>query len=215
MKSVLFDVDGTLLNTREFIVSAFEHTVRSTGRNISRPEAEQYMRLGKNLRATYAYMLPEEDTEQMARRHHEFQMDKFHLIQPFDSAQQILTILRDKGFKIAAVTNRARVSAVPSLQHHGLLELFDACICPEDTSFTKPHPEHILTALRAIDRTPEHAWMVGDTHVDIEASRSAGVCSIGISHDMNRNEIQKSGPNHVVFSLRDIIPVVTSQDLLD
>lgn len=208
MKSILFDVDGTLLNTHEFIVSAYEYAMQSIGKPISRPEAERYLRVGKNLRATYAHMVPTEDTEALSQKHHAFQMDKFHLIRPFPGAKDTLQTLKKRGYQLAAVTNRSRASAVPSLQHHGLFELFDACVCPEDTPHTKPHPEHIHTALRALKREPEHAWMIGDTYVDIEAAHGAGVRSIGISHSGSR-DIEAHGPHHVVFSLPEILPIVS------
>lgn len=207
MKAVLFDVDGTLLNTHEFIVSAYEHAVSSIGRAISREEAEKYMRVGTNLRATYKHMLPDENEELLATRHHEYQRDRFNLIQPFEGALETLNALKENGFKIAAVTNRARPSAVPSLSHHGLFTLLDACVCPEDTLRTKPDPEHVRTALRALKVAPENAWMVGDTSVDIEAAHASGVSSIGISHSGD-DSIRKSRPRHVVLSLSEILPIV-------
>lgn len=207
MKAILFDVDGTLLNTHEFIVSAYEHALQSIGKPITRTEAEAYLGVGKNLRATYAHMLPEEDTELLARRHHEYQLDRFHLIRPFDGARDVLRKLKEAGFKLAAVTNRSRISAIPSLVNAQLDDLLDVRICPEDTKRTKPDPEHIHTALRMLDREAEHSWMVGDTYVDIEAAHSAGVRSIGISH--TRNEaIREYNPHHVVFSLHEILPIV-------
>lgn len=209
MKSVLFDVDGTLLNTHEFIVSAYEFALQSIGKPITRAEAEQYFDVGKNLRATYAYMVPDEDTELLSRRHHEFQLDRFHLIQPFEGAHDVLRELKHAGYKLAAVTNRSRASAIPSLERAGLNDFFDARICPEDTLRTKPDPEHILTALRALGQKTEHAWMVGDTYVDIEAAHAANVRSIGISHSGN-DAIREHNPQHVVFSLPEILPIVFS-----
>jgi pyrophosphatase PpaX len=207
MKAVLFDVDGTLLNTHEFIVSAYEHALQSIGKPITRTEAETYLSVGKNLRGTYMHMVPNEDTELLAARHHEFQLDKFHLIKPYDGARDVLSTLKQAGYKLAAVTNRSRSSAVPSLEQARLNEFFDVRICPEDTVRTKPDPEHIYTALRALERDAEHSWMVGDTYVDIEAARAAGVRSIGISH--TRNEaIRENNPHHVVFSLPEILPIV-------
>lgn len=212
MKSVLFDVDGTLLNTHEFIVSAYEHALASIGRPITREEAEQYLHVGKNLRGTYAHMLPDEDAELLATRHHEFQRDRFHLIQPFDGARDVLSELKQVGYKLAAVTNRTRASALISLEQAGLNEFFDVRICPEDTLRTKPDPEHIFTALRALEREAEHAWMIGDTHVDIEAAHAARVRSIGISHS-RQEHIRQSRPHHVVFSLSEILPIISEDQI--
>lgn len=209
MKAVLFDVDGTLLNTDEFIVSAYEYAMASIGKPISRDEAVRYFRLGKNLRATYAHVQPDEDTELLAQTHHQYQLSRFHLISAFEGARETLSALKDARYKLAAVTNRSRPSAIPSLEHAGLLEFMDVQICPEDTLRTKPDPEHIRTALRALDHSNEHAWMVGDTHVDIEAAHAASVRSIGISHS-GSDEIRKYRPTRVVFSLSEIIPIVSS-----
>ncbi len=214
MKAVLFDVDGTLLNTHEFIVSAYEHALASIGRPVTRSEAEAYLLLGKNLRATYAHMMPDEDTELLATRHHEFQRDRFHLIQPFNGAREVLNALKNSGQKLAAVTNRARASALPSLENAGLRDFFDVFVCPEDTLRTKPDPEHIHTALRALGREAENAWMVGDTAVDIEAAHAANVRSIGISHSKQEG-IRESRPHHVVFSLPEILPIVLMENTRD
>ncbi len=207
MKAVLFDIDGTLLNTHEFIVSAYEYALASIGKTITRAEAEAYLRVGKNLFGTYEHMHPEENTELLAQRLHEYQRDKFHLIQPFDGARDVLTELKRAGYKLAAVTNRSRSSAIPSLEQTELNEFFDARICPEDTLRTKPDPEHIHTALRALGLEAEQAWMVGDTHADIEAAHSAGVRSIGISHS-GGDDVRKSLPHHMIFSLPEILPIV-------
>ncbi len=203
MKAVLFDVDGTLLNTHEFIVSAFEYSLLSIGKTLTRTEAEQYLHVGKSLRGTYAHMLPDEDADLLATRHHNFQCDRFHLIQPFNGARDVLSELKQSGYKLAAVTNRSRSSALPSLEQAGLNQFFDVRICPEDTLRTKPDPEHIFTALRALEREAEHAWMIGDTFADIEAAHAAGVRSIGISHTGN-NAIRVYRPTHFVDSLREI-----------
>lgn len=207
MKAILFDVDGTLLNTHEFIVSAYEHAAASVGNSITREEAERFLHFGKNLGATYAHMLPEKDAELLARRHREFQRDKFHLIRPFEGARNLLSELKSVGYKLAAVTNRSRASAILSLEQAGLNEFLDAHVSPEDTLRTKPDPEHIHTALRALEREAEHAWMIGDTYVDIEAAHAAGVRSIGISHT-GSTEIRAHSPHNVVFSLPEILPIV-------
>jgi pyrophosphatase PpaX len=201
MKAVLFDVDGTLLNTHEFIVSAFEHAVRSTGRNITRVEAEHYMRAGKDLLTIYAHMLPEEDAELLAERHREYQKSRFHLATAFEGARDTLQKLRDANYKLATVTNRARASVIPTLIQTGLVDFFDTHVCMEDTLRTKPDPEHVMTALRALGRQPEYAWMIGDTPADIEAAHAAGVSSIGISHS-------RQDPHYVVYSLPEILPIV-------
>lgn len=210
MKSVLFDVDGTLLNTHEFIVSAYEHALQSIGRPISRTEADAYFKVGKSLRDTYKYMLPDEDADLLVRRHHEYQRHRFHLIHPFEGASKTLQKIKQVGFKLAAVTNRSRDSAIPSLEQNMLIDYFDAVVCPEDTLHAKPHPSHLQSALRLLERDPEHSWMVGDSAVDIAAAHSASVRSIGISH-FGDDSIKKHRPDHVVYSLEEILPIVFSR----
>ncbi|TSC86552.1 MAG: pyrophosphatase PpaX [Parcubacteria group bacterium Gr01-1014_8] len=206
-KAVLFDVDGTLLDTYEYIIRAYEHVTTEEGAPISRATAVLLASQGKTLRENYEMLFPEKDALRLMQAHRDFQEKNLQLVMIFPNVKETLQTLKDKGIKLATVTNRMRKSSIATMQHVKIVSMFDALLSQDDVTRAKPDPEHVSAALRAVDVEAKDAWFVGDTPVDIQAGKAAGVGTIGISYGPHADLVAYE-PDHIVYTIEDILPIV-------
>ncbi len=207
IKAILFDIDGTLLDTSEFILQAFEHSLKQGGiTGVTRTHIAQEM--GPPLFEMYQLLAPGKNPEEFVRAHRDFQSKKLHLSTPFSEAQEVLQKIHEKGVKIAAVTSRSNENSVKTLELADIKEYFEIIISFEDVKKHKPDPEGILMALQYMNIRPVDAIMVGDTHVDIEAGKNAGTTTVGITHGIRGDEVKTSSPDYVITSLPELLTIL-------
>lgn len=207
IEAVLFDVDGTLLDTTEFIYQAYEHTFNNHG--ISPPTREELGKMmGKPLEEYYRFFAPNTDTNQLCETHRTFQAENLSLCIPFPNTRSTLTELKKAGLKIAAVTTRSKRTSVDTLRVANLLNLIDTIISREDVENLKPHPEPLFKALEQLKVEPKNAVMIGDTDIDIKAGKNAGTKTIGASYGFQGNKIIDSNPDYVVDDIAETVPLI-------
>ena len=206
VRSVLFDVDGTLLDTNEYIYQAFEHTLNTYGAPTSRETMKVHM--GKLLHHMYEIFAPSHNAESLAQTHREFQEKNTYLATVFPHVIETLEKLRASNIKIAAVTTRSRESCIATLDHTGLHQLLDVVVTGDDVQKHKPDPEPLNKALAALGARASEAFMVGDTSIDVFAGKNAGVKTIAVTYGFHAETVANSNPDHVVASIREILPLV-------
>ena len=205
--AALFDVDGTLLNTAEFVNQAFVHTFQIHG--LPQKSTDEIAALmGKPLEEMYRHFSASEDVSGLCETHRSFQVENLHLSVPFANTQETLRRLKDAGIKIAAITTRSRRTSIKTLEMGGILGYFDAIISGEDVEHLKPHPEPLFKALQQLDIRPANAVMIGDTEVDILAGRNAKVMTIGVSYGFRGPHIARSKPDFIIEDIADLIPLL-------
>lgn len=206
-KAVLFDADGTLLDTTEFIYQAFEYTFRRHGiKAIPREELASLM--GTELEQVYATVVADMDPAVLSRTHREFQKHNGQLVKAYPDVLNVLTQLRAQGIKTAVITSR-KGHVASSLEHTGVFQLVDVTISGNDVTHNKPHPEGIEKALATLEVPASDAVVVGDTAADIAAGRAAGVSTIGVTWGFYGPAIQQVHPDWVVSSVTDLLLIVT------
>lgn len=203
--TVLFDVDGTLLDTREFIFAAFEHALTQGG--VALPEREWLSaQVGKPLEQIYA-SLAETAIDVLVEAHRSFQAANLHLSVAFEGAAETLARLRDEGVALGAVTSRSRRTSLLTLEQSGLAPYFGAVVSAEDTELLKPHPQPLSKALGMLGRSAEHAAMVGDTPGDVEAGKALGMLTVGATYGFFGPGIAASAPDHLIGDVRELAAV--------
>ena len=209
MRAVLFDIDGTLLDTHEFIVQAFEYALRRHGYPVPPRNALISLVIGQSLVDGYAALNGgDRDVAELIETHRTFQEHHLDLCSAYAGAAEVLAVLRERGFRLAAVTNRSRRTSVKTLEMTGLAPFFDVVVSSEDTPRPKPYPDPLFIALEALAVAPEEALIVGDSAVDMEAGRSAGVFSIAVTNGGADHRLAGSRPNLVIPSLAALLPLL-------
>ena len=176
VRAVLFDWDGTLLNSYDADLHAYLSMFHALGINWTERELAQHYSPNW-LRVYRAAQLPRSkwiEADRLWTRAYKLENPPL-----LPGARHIVRLLSQK-FDLGIVTsgNRARVRR--QLRQLELASYFSACVCSEDAAKRKPHPAPLQLALQRLRRAPEHCVYVGDTAEDIEMARSAGVRAIGV-----------------------------------
>lgn len=176
--TILFDFDGTLMDTNHIIIESWQHTFRTIeGREESLDRL--IPTFGEPLEQTMKTFFPDMPVEESIEVYRSFQRDHFTgYIELFPGTKEMLRKVKDAGFKTAVVTSRLIGTTMEALEKFGIVEYFDVVITPHDTTKHKPDPEPALVALEKLGSKPENAAFIGDTYFDIGCANNAGVKAI-------------------------------------
>jgi len=177
---ILFDLDGTLIDSTEAILDSFRRSFAELGGRYPGDEEVKAL-VGHPLTEMYrSYGVPEERVAEYVecykahyRRVHTL---KTVLLPGAREAVELAASFARPG----VVTTKTGKYSRELLEHFGLMGCFEVLIGSEDVRRHKPHPEPLLTALERMGGHTEHAWMIGDTCLDMEAARAAGVRPAGV-----------------------------------
>lgn len=203
IQAVLFDVDGTLLDTTEFIYGGFDHTLAAHGH--TPVERARYARvMGKPLDVCYVELAPDGDPALLCETHRTWQAGNLHLSVAYPEADAVLRTLRDAGLRLAAITSRSRRTSVHTLELAGLTGYLDLVLSAEDATAIKPDPAPLRLALERLGVAPAAAVMVGDTDADILAGRAAGTRTVGVTYGFHGEAIHDAHPDATIDRLADL-----------
>lgn len=123
----------------------------------------------------------------------------------YDGVQEGLDYMKQSGYRLGCVTNKAREFTLPILRDLGVEDYFEVIICGDDTARKKPDPLPLLTAAERVSVKPEHSLMLGDSQSDVKAARAAGFQIICMSYGYNHGEdIRSFDPDAVIDSFTEL-----------
>jgi pyrophosphatase PpaX len=209
-RAVVFDVDGTLLDTREFIFGAFEHALATSGvKGVTRRHIAMIM--GQPTRAMYATLAPGYDVQVLTALHAEHHAAHLDLIAAYDDAVKVLDEMQRRGLGLGVFTGYHR-GTHDRLREFKMFEYFSTIVESTRYEHHKPHPEGLELAMRELEVTPEQTVFIGDGVTDMEAGVRAGVPRlIGITHGFcTREDLEAHGATHIIGSLRELPALMDS-----
>ena len=204
--AILFDLDGTLLDSIDLIVGAFQHT---TGLHLGAPidRAEVVPTIGRPLAAVLEELAPARGAtllvsyEEYIRLHH----DRLARLYPETAA--VLNDLRARGYPLGIVTSKRRTVAQLAFDATGVDRLVDLVLCVEDTPRAKPAPDPLLAAAARLGLAPGDCLYVGDSRHDLEAAAAAGMPSAAALWGPNDPAMLAAlGPAHLLSALSELLP---------
>lgn len=180
-QTLLFDLDGTLLDSREAVIEAVAQTADQLAPGLF-SRNELLHRFGESLDDflfAIAEAAGEIDKDEVSQQYFAFVRKHIHLHSKlFPGVQEGLELLKNAGCQLAVVTNKQREFAVAGLELAGIDSFFDAVVAVDDVSRGKPSAEPVLRALSIMGKQPEEALMIGDSRYDVVAAWEAGVPSV-------------------------------------
>lgn len=177
LRVVLFDLDGTLIDSTELIVASYEQTYRSMGRLMTREAI--LAELGIPLRDTLARYFAGAELERATETYLAYNLARHDAeVQQMAGIRSLVQRLATAGLRLGVVTSKLRSTALRGLALCNLDRWFEVVVAKEDTLRHKPESEPLIYALAAFDVDARQCAYVGDTANDVEAARGAGVRSI-------------------------------------
>lgn len=207
IKAVLFDLDGTIMDTNELIIQSFLYALKGiVPSDFNREHIIPSM--GLPLSMQLQLFSGREQVEDLIAAYREVNL-RLHdeYVKAFPNVNEVFAKLHEAGIRIGIVTTKIRLTTERGLRYVGLYDYVepDAIVTIEDVERPKPDPEPVRRALEALGIEPDAALMVGDSVVDIQASEAAGVASVGVAWSLKGEALLKeSGARHVIHDMRDL-----------
>lgn len=210
LPAVLFDMDGTLLDSIELIIESAVFAFDSReGPRPTRPEWKAL--IGTPLDAMLnKWAVSDDDAALLKARYRQFQVenhDKF--VSLYDGVEETLRELHGRGHPLGIVSSKLDAGIRRSMDHFKLTPLFDVIVGIEHTTRHKPDPEPVVYALTQLKVKPHEAWFVGDSPHDIGAGRDAGVTTVAVPWGAyTKAEIDPAGPNYWIERMGELTALV-------
>ena len=201
---VLFDLDGTLIDTVDMILSSMRHaTAEVLGEAL--PDHVLMHNVGVPLRAQMTEFSPEHAEELLVsyRAHNALVHDD--MVAEYPGTESGLEALAAAGYRLAIVTSKSRPVAMRGLACFGIEGYFDEIIAYEDTTIHKPEAEPLLEAARRLGVPIERCAYVGDSPHDMNAALAAGAVPVAALWGPFRERVIEPGPAAAIESLSDLI----------
>ena len=209
---VIFDLDGTLVDTAPDLLATLNVLLGELGRRpLTLPEiksaiglgAKALLRNGANLTGA---PLSEDQIEEMFDKYIAYY--SAHIADhstPFPGAVEVLEACREAGVKLAVCTNKLESLSHQVLAALGLDGYFDAVIGSDTLAVRKPDPETVLEILRRTGASPEKTLFVGDSQTDLETARAAKVAIVLVDYGYSATPARELTPDAVISHLREIL----------
>lgn len=213
IKAIVFDSDGTILDTRQLILQGYKTVLAKHGLEHLANDHYIRQRLGKPVPETYEQIIAGHHTqvtvEQLAAEHDEVQNSLVSVIEAYPHTTQILYDWKEKGVKLCLFTSGKNMMIERNFKAAGMgnpHELFDAIITADDGLAHKPEPDAILELLRRVDVHPAHAVVIGDHAYDMIAGvRSHVGLKIGVLHGFGTShELLTAGADFLANDLSSL-----------
>lgn len=209
--TLLFDFDGTLLDTNELIIQTFQYVLgnRFPGK-YERIDILPF--LGPTLHETFD-SIDSEKTEEMIAEYRAWNISMHdELAIEFDSVSETMRLLKAAGMKMGIVSTKRNDMIERGLKLLDVEGVFDVIIGLNDVTNTKPDPEPILLALEKLGAAKEEAMMIGDNYHDIEGGRNAGVRTAGVAWSAKGEEfLQTFQPDYMLQHISDLLDIIKEE----
>jgi pyrophosphatase PpaX len=206
---VLFDLDGTLVDSGAIILASFKHAARTVlARDI---EEEQIAALvgGSNLHDQMRVLSPAH-VDELVRVYREHNRPLHDELQAFEGVEELMETLSEQGRKLGIVTAKGRQTVDLAFGVLSLEPYFDAVVTADMTDRHKPDPAPVLKALELLASEPANAAFVGDSPYDVAAGKAAGVFTVAVSWGKIHPEerLLEAGADFLVHSPRELLDVL-------
>jgi pyrophosphatase PpaX len=207
--AVLFDLDGTLIDSVPLIVESMQHAFEGRRRA---PTVEEWVaRIGTPLEGMIREWAEDEaDLAQLKERYKAHQWAHHDArVTAFPGVPELLDRLSAAGTAMAVVTSKLEASASRSLVHVGIARHFRAVVGLESTARHKPDPEPVLHALALLGAEAAAAAFVGDSPHDVRAGNGAGVPTVAaLWGPFSRAALAEAGPTSFAEAVSDVLDVL-------
>lgn len=203
---VVFDWDGTLLDSAGAIVQAIQSACRDLGAPIPDDASARHV-IGLGLIDALRHAAPDlapENYQAMVERYRHHYLSGDHQLALFPGVPEMLSRLKDAGHILTVATGKSRLGLERALDHSGLRSLFQASRCA-DECHSKPHPQMLEELMAEFGISAEATLMIGDTSHDLLMASNAGVDSLAVTYGAHPHDhLLEHKPKACLHSVREL-----------
>jgi len=206
-KTVLFDFDGTLVDTNELITESFKYTLTKYNHPFTEEELKSFN--GPPLIETFR-TLDETKADLMVKTYQEHNLAHHEAyLTLFPHVEETLQALHEAGIKLGIVSTKMRNAVDLGLDITNIRHYFDSIITLNDVTHAKPDPEPVIKGMGQLNGERETTLMVGDNHHDIVAGHNAQMATAGVSWSLKgRAYLQSYEPTYMLEDMWDLLKIV-------
>ena len=214
MKIIVFDLDGTLLNSLEDLADSANWVLEQHGFPTHPVDAYRYF-VGDGVRKLIERILPQEERTEarIEQCRQEFvAYYKVHMedkTSVYEGITELLVELKNRGLKIAVATNKVHIAVKPLMEKYFPEIRFDSMIGQREGVPVKPAPQIMFDILRETGCEPSEALHVGDTATDMQLAHNAGVTPVGVLWGYRPlKELQEAGAKFIIEKPEELLGLV-------
>jgi len=210
IRTVLFDLDGTLLDSIRLILDSYHHTLATHGLP-PRTDDHWLAGVGTPLRAQLRDWADRPELfEAMIATYRDFNVTHHDLrVRAYPGVVEMVAEIRRRGLRTGLVTSKQRPGAERGLRFLGLSHAIEVIVAAEDVDHPKPHPEPVLTALERLGSDPREAIYVGDSVHDMECGRAAGARTAAVLWGpFDREQLRHTSPDYWIESPKALLEIL-------
>ena len=207
---ILFDLDGTLLDTEELIIETFKAVLKQFKPELKVTRELELSFLGPTLTESFAKLLPA-DQVQPAFEAYRTLNKELHpkYVKAMPGAKALVEELKAKGYTLGIVSSKKKEAIELGLQLTRLEAYFSVIIGYDEVKQFKPDPEGLLNACKALNVYHDDVIYVGDTDTDMVAADRAGMYSVAyITHPERKDALLATKPNAIIDHLSELSPLL-------
>ena len=219
MKLIAFDVDGTILDTLDSIIHVLNETLYANG--FYKIDDKEYIRkalgygsyylIEQALIFPYNHFYDKKVTEEVLQDYlKRYMTDDGSLTKPYKGVVDLIRQLKDEGYKVIAYSNKPD-SVLKPLMKEKFDDIFDDVLGQVQGQATKPNPEILLKMLDKIGISKDDAVYIGDSDVDVETAKNAGMKMIAVTWGFRDREfLEKLNPEYIVDNIKELKEAIDS-----
>ncbi len=210
LDTILFDLDGTLINTNDIIINSFKSTFVRHFPKLTLSTEKITTFIGPTLQETFQeYTRDPFLIDDMIKSYREFYVEyEIGNFEIYPGVLDTVKKLKELGYNLGVVTSKFKEAAWPCFTHYSLENIFDVFVALDDVTYPKPHREPIDIALSRLENV-KGAIMIGDNQGDILSGKNAGIYSAGVAWSFKGSmHLMAVNPDFMLSDMNDIFRVI-------
>lgn len=207
--TLLFDLDGTLINTNQLIIRTFKDTLKHFLPNQEFTDEMIMDYIGPTLKQTFDSLLPEKCDEMISYYRKTNIILHDSMVNIYPTVKEGLKLLKNKGFHLGIVSSKKHDMVIHGLKHCKIEKYFELIIGEDDVINPKPNPEPLFKAMEELKCQTKNVIYIGDNSHDILAGKNAGVTTVCVNWALRGAQYLKQfNPDYILKDMRDLINII-------
>jgi HAD superfamily hydrolase (TIGR01509 family) len=208
MLAVLFDLDGTLINSLDTVVKCWINVGEKMGIKLDPNSVKEFIGYSPRLRVLKYFNREDIAKEFLEAVRNEFSKTWMSEIKPFSDSYEALKSLKGMRIKMGVISSNFKETVERMLEYFGFLKFLNVSVCDDEVENGKPAPDMVLEAMKRLEVSPHECFVVGDTLFDVEAGKRAGALTVLIVRRPIRLADSKYIPDYVISNLQDVATIL-------